>query len=83
MANNKKHVDLAERLQTMLLEDFEQMLEDGDMSSTDRATLARLLMANGWNFDPSLLPEGIRDKLENESPDFEDDPVTDAELWGE
>lgn len=59
----RSQIDLAERLQNMLLEDFERLLESSEMTPTDRATLARLLSQNGWSLDPSRLPQGIKDKL--------------------
>lgn len=80
---NPKHASIAERLQTMLLEDYEKLLKEGAMTSTDRAALAKLLRDNGWNFDPDLMPEGLADKVNATRPEFEDDPVTDSELWGE
>lgn len=74
MANPKQEqIELAERLQTSLLEQFEHLLKSGDMSPTDRATLARLLMQNGWNLDPSALPRGLADKLTTPRPTFEED----------
>jgi hypothetical protein len=59
----KVQVEIAERLQLALLKDFERQLLDGTISSTDRATLARLLTQNGWSLDPSRLPKGLKDQL--------------------
>jgi hypothetical protein len=36
---------------------------DGSATSTDFATLARVLAANGWTLDPKQLPQELRDKL--------------------
>ena len=54
---------IAERLQIKLLERFEAMLDAEEMSPTDAATLARLLSQNGWTFDESRLPKGLKDRL--------------------
>lgn len=64
MADTKqKQIEIAERLQLALLEYFEQKLEDKTLSDTGAATLARLLMQNGWSIDPARLPQGLKDKL--------------------
>ena len=55
-----QQIEIAERLQLKLLKRFEQLLDDGTMQATDAATLARLLMANGWNIDPAKVPTGLR-----------------------
>jgi hypothetical protein len=42
------------------------------------ATLARVLLANGWSLDPSKLPEKLRNKLidsEELNASFEELPV--------
>jgi hypothetical protein len=59
----KEQIIVTERLQLILLKDFERIFADGTATPTDRATLARLLGANGWSLDPSELPEGLRDKV--------------------
>jgi hypothetical protein len=56
-------ITIAERLQLKLLQRFEALIDEGELSSTDAATLTRLLMANGWTLDPKKIPAGIRDKL--------------------
>jgi hypothetical protein len=43
-----------------LLKYFEKKLENNTLTDTGAATLARLLMQNGWNLDPSAVPEGLR-----------------------
>jgi hypothetical protein len=64
MANPKKdQIAIAEKLQLKLLEYFEKKLENNTLTDTGAATLARLLMQNGWNLDPSAVPEGLRSKL--------------------
>lgn len=59
----EKQLQIAERLQLLLLENFEYLLESGEMTPTDRATLSRLLMQNGWSLDPSRMPKGLQDLL--------------------
>ncbi len=61
--NNDQQVTIAERLQLKLLQRLETLLDDGKITSTDLATLARLLMSNGWTLDPTKVPQGIKDKL--------------------
>lgn len=63
MANKAKQIEIAERLQLKLLEHFEKQLNDGTIQATDAATLARLLMANGWSIDPVKVPARLRDIL--------------------
>lgn len=83
MSVKKEQIRIAERLQLKLLEWFEQRIREGSLSSTDAATLSRLLMQNGWNLDPTRLPEGLRDKLKGlPKPDLDAIPE-DSELWGE
>ena len=59
----KEHLEIAERLQLALLKYFETKLADNSLTDTGAATLARLLMQNGWSLDPSQMPEGLRGKL--------------------
>ncbi len=56
-------IDIATRLQEKLLKRFEKALDDGTLQATDAATLARLLMANGWNIDPAKVPTSLRSIL--------------------
>lgn len=72
-------VEIAERLQMKWLQRMEEMLDEGTITATDMATLGRLLMANGWNLDPSQLPKNLRDQLEVEvdPDDLEDYDVYD------
>ena len=64
-ADPKEQVEITERLQTLWLKRMEALLEAGEITSTDMATLARFLMMNGWSVDPAKLPEKLRDKLTN------------------
>lgn len=65
---------LAERLQTKWLEHMERLLDSGLITSTDMATLARVLLNNGWTLDPAKLPQRLKDALTSQvSPeDLED-----------
>lgn len=58
-----EQLELTERLQLKLLKHLDQAFDEGTITSTDVATLSRLLMQNGWSIDPSRLPQGVRDKL--------------------
>lgn len=58
-----KQLEIAEGLQLKLLKRFDDMLEDGSITSTDLATLTKLLTQNGWSLDPTRLPQKLRDKL--------------------
>jgi hypothetical protein len=79
MADNqveqKAQTEIAVRLQRLLLEDFERAFKDCTITAADRATLARLLMQNGWSLDPKELPQGLRDKLTThfKPTDFDED----------
>jgi hypothetical protein len=64
MADNKQtQIDLAKNLQLKLLKRFDKMLDECTLSATDAATLARLLMANGWSIDPAKVPSSLRGVL--------------------
>jgi hypothetical protein len=70
-----EQLDIAERLQGKWLKHMERLLDSGTITSTDMATLARLLMANGWALDPSKLSPKLRDKLIDSIPDGEFDQL--------
>lgn len=59
----RAQTEIAVKLQRLLLEDFEAAFKAGTITAADRATLARLLMQNGWSLDPKELPQGLKDKL--------------------
>lgn len=59
----ERRLELMEELTDLWLEDMKALLQAGEMSPTDRATLARFLMANGITLDPSRLPQGLQDKI--------------------
>jgi len=73
---SQDQVDLATRLQQKLLERFEALMEEGDDTPTDRATLSRLLNSNGWSLSPDSLPAELKDfitkKVDPRSLDDED-----------
>ena len=71
-------VDKAAYLQELLLDDLIVLFESGDATSTDRATLARLLKDNGWSVDPSMVPQELMEKLTSKiapGDDIDDDVV--------
>jgi hypothetical protein len=80
--DRKTQIDIAERIQLKLLERWEQLLDNGTLSASEAATIATTLRQNGWNLDPALLPQGIRDKLTADMPEFDAD-IGDGELFGE
>lgn len=64
MADTKdQQMEVFERLQLALLQDFETHLKDNTLSATDRATLVRLLEHNGWTLDAKRLPQGLKDRI--------------------
>jgi hypothetical protein len=73
---SEEQIKLAERLQERLLKRFEKLMEEGDDTPTDRATLSRLLNSNGWSLSPDSLPAELKDfitkKVDPRSLDDED-----------
>lgn len=59
----QEQLDLAEELQGLVLRDFKNLLKEGKLTPTDRATLVRLLSANGWTLDPHTLPKNLKSML--------------------
>lgn len=57
----KDQMQIAERLQDLILERFEELLKAGEDTQTDRATIVKLLSANGWTLDPQDLPNDLQD----------------------
>ncbi len=57
---DKAQVEQGQRLQKLLLDEFERMLTEGTMNPTDRSTLVRFLKDNGWTIDPSMLPDSLK-----------------------
>lgn len=74
LEKTKQQVDKMTELQDLLLEDFIKQAREGTLSATDRATLVRFLMANGWNLDPATLPKDLKDMLTSRV-----DPTADLE----
>ena len=68
----KDQSKIALKLQTMLLKDFERLLDAEEMTGTDRATLYKILRDNGWDFDPQNLPQELVDKIRKKVT-FDDD----------
>lgn len=74
-ATIKQQVAIAERLQLKWLERMEKLLDEGSITSTDMATLAKVLRDSGWTLDATKLPEKLRNKLTSEvSPEELVDP---------
>lgn len=61
-----EQLDLAERLQAMLLRSYLKRLQEGSLSDTGMASLQRLLSQNGWSLDPAQLPQELRHMLTSE-----------------
>ena len=71
-------VDKAEQLQELLLNDLKKLFKQGETTTPDRATLARLLKDNGWSVDPSMVPQELKEKLTSKiapGDDIDDDVV--------
>lgn len=67
MDDRQKHqIDMAEKLQDMLLEAYARRLDAGTLSDTGLGQLQKLLMQNGWSLDRNLLPESLKSKLTSE-----------------
>jgi hypothetical protein len=74
--NQEQQREIADRLQGKWLLAMERMLDNGTITSTDMATLARWLMANGWSLDPSKMPVKLSSLIEKIGPEaFEELPV--------
>lgn len=70
----QEEIQLAESLRMRLLERFANLMDEGEDTPTDRATLARLLTgAGGWTLDPSRMPQGLEDKV-TQRVKYDDDP---------
>lgn len=76
----KEQIEIAERLQLKWLRTMERMLDEGTVSATDMATLARVLSSNGWSIDPHQLPQSLKDKMKRSDPKVFDDEVDEPEL---
>lgn len=59
----QQQIEIMDRLQLKMLQRFETLLDNGEISSTDMATLVRLAEHNGWQLDPAKIPQGLKDKL--------------------
>ena len=59
----QEQVEQAELIQDLWLGRMIELLQSGEETSTDRATLIRWLEHNGWSVDPSRLPQELKDKL--------------------
>lgn len=59
----QEQANFADRLQAKWLRHMEWLLDNHLITSTDLATLSRVLMKNGWQFDMARLPKNLQDKL--------------------
>lgn len=62
----REQIELGQKLFQALLEDFATLLEKGEATAADRATLARLLTQNGYSINPADLPDELRTKITTE-----------------
>jgi hypothetical protein len=58
----------AAELGDLILQEFRELLttRKDDLTSTDRATIVRFLMQNGWTVDPKNIPEELKGMLTSE-----------------
>jgi hypothetical protein len=72
----QEQIEIAERMQLKWLRHAERLLDSNEITSTDFKTIYQALRDNGWLFDASKLPQGLKDKLTTVlSFDDEDDDV--------
>ena len=80
--NIQDQIDISKRLQVLWLTHMEKLLDSGTITSTDMATLARVLLHNGWTLDPKQLPKSLRDLMTPlKLVDFGDDAEAPAIHW--
>ena len=80
--NIQDQIDISKRLQVLWLTHMEKLLDSGTITSTDMATLARVLLHNGWSLDPKQLPKSLRDLMTPlKLVDFGDDAESPAIHW--
>ncbi len=64
MAERKEEqLEQSELIQDLWLSRMIELLQSGEETATDRATLIRWLEHNGWHVDPSRMPQELKDKL--------------------
>ena len=56
-------IKIAERLQAASLRLFLDRVENRTISDTGLATIVRMLIANGWDLDPSHMKQDLKDLL--------------------
>jgi hypothetical protein len=59
----EQQIEISKRLQVLWLKHMEKLLDNGEITSTDMATLARVLLHNGWTLDPKQLPKSLKDMM--------------------
>jgi hypothetical protein len=67
----------AAELGDLILQRLVDLVRDNEDTSTDRATILRFLMQNGWTVDPKNIPEELHGMLTSEVrfDDTDDMPV--------
>lgn len=60
--DNAVQLEIMQRLQTKLLKQFEAKLDNGELSDTGMATLARMLSGMGWSIEDEIA-NGLKSKL--------------------
>lgn len=63
LKKKKEHIEKAEKLQDLLLDNFIKLFQENEATATDRATAIRFLTDNGWDLDPARVPQELKDKL--------------------
>lgn len=63
MRTPAEEIKKLELLRSLLLDDCIRLAEAGELTPTDRRTIAGLLKDNNLLLDPTSLPQSLRDKL--------------------
>jgi hypothetical protein len=71
-AKQQAQIVKVEQLQDLLLDDWIDAIKNNRASATDRATIARFLVQQGWSVDPSQIPQELKDVLTSRKR-FDDD----------
>jgi len=83
VSQQEEQVEIAQRLQSKWLRHMEKLLDEGTITSTDMATLGRVLVMNGWTLDPKRLPKQLKDLMTTfplKLVDFDEDDEPKREL---
>lgn len=66
MADQQTQIEIADELKILWLEEMRERIKSGDATSTDLATVARVLEHNGWTLDPADLPSDLSEHITRE-----------------